>query len=113
GSDLFGSTKKFYVKYDNVEGLNPGASVTINGLAVGKVSKINLNDDGKLLVEILMTNPIEVPKTSKAIIYAPGFIGGKQIAIDLNFADNQIAEDGDFLIGEVESGMLDSLTDKV
>ena len=113
GSDLFGSTKKFYVNYDNVEGLSPGASVTINGLIVGKVSKINLNEKGKLLVEILMTNPIEVPISSKAIIYSPGFIGGKQIAIDLNFTDPKIAQDGDFLIGEKEAGMLDNLTEKV
>lgn len=113
GSDLFGSTKKFYVNYDNVEGLSPGASVTINGLIVGKVSKINLNEKGKLLVEILMTNPIEIPVSSKAVIYAPGFIGGKQIAIDLNFSDEKVAQDGDFLVGEVESGMLDNLTDKV
>lgn len=113
GSDLFGSTTKFYVNYDNVEGLSPGAAVTVNGLVVGKVSKITFGDSGKLLVEILMHNPIEVPKNSKAIIYAPGFIGGKQIAIDLNFTDKEIAKDGDFLVGGTETGMLDSLSEKV
>ncbi len=113
GSDLFGSTKKFYVTYENVEGLSPGASVTINGLVVGKVSKINFTENGKLLVEIVMSNPIEVSKSSKAVIYSPGFIGGKQIAIELNSNDKEIASDGDHLVGAKESGMLDSLTEKV
>lgn len=113
GSDLFGTTTKFYVTYDNVEGLSPGAPVTINGLVVGKVSKINFAEQGKLLVEIVMTNPVEVTKSSIAVIYSPGFIGGKQIAIEVNFADKQIATDGDYLVGEKESGMLDSLTEKV
>jgi len=113
GSDIFGTTKVYYVNYDNVEGLSPGAAVTINGLVVGKVSKIHLNNDGKLKVEVLMINPIDIPVTSKAVIYAPGFIGGKQIAIELNFADTNYAQNGDFLVGAVDKGMLESLTDKV
>lgn len=113
GSDLFGSSRKFFVDYENVEGLAPGASVTINGLVVGKVSHINLSDNGKLMVEIIMTNSIEIPKSSKAIIYSPGFIGGKQIAIHLNLEDKNFAEDGDHLHGESDPGMLDSLTEKV
>lgn len=112
GSDLFGSSKKFYVNYDNVEGLAPGAGVTISGLVVGKVNSIILNEKGKLLVEILMTNPIEVPKSSKALIYAPGFIGGKQISIEPNYADTNMAVSGDFLASGTQLGMLDSLGEK-
>lgn len=112
GSDLFGSSKKFYVNYDNVEGLAPGAGVTISGLVVGKVNSIILNEKGKLLVEILMTNPIEVSKSSKALIYAPGFIGGKQISIEPNYADTNMAVSGDFLASGTQLGMLDSLGEK-
>lgn len=112
GSDIFGSSRKFYVQYENVEGLAPGAGVTISGLLVGKVNSITLKDQGKLLVEILMTNPIDVPKTSKALIYAPGFIGGKQISIEPNYSDTEIAVSGDFLQSGTQLGMLDSLGEK-
>ncbi|MDN8680272.1 hypothetical protein Q0L73_14200, partial [Staphylococcus aureus] len=49
----------------------------------------------------------------KAVIYAPGFIGGKQIALETDFADKEYAKDGDFLIPQAKVGMLDGLGEKV
>jgi len=113
GKNIFDTSRKFYVEYDNVEGLSTASTVTINGLTVGKVSKITILDSGKLLVEILMTNHVEIPKSTKAVIYAPGFIGGKQIALETDFADKEYAKDGDFLIPQAKVGMLDGLGEKV
>ncbi len=114
GSDLFSNHRTFYIEYDNVEGLSQSAPVTINGLIVGKVEKITLNQaNGKLLVQIQMKNDFEVPKSSKANIYEPGFIGGKQIQIVPNFEDTNYAQSGDYLQGEVVPGLLGNLTDKL
>ena len=41
GSSLLERDKTIYAIYDEVEGLVPGAKVTINGLSVGKISKID------------------------------------------------------------------------
>ena len=35
GNNLLNNDRTYYAIYDNVEGLSPGSSVTINGLAVG------------------------------------------------------------------------------
>jgi len=113
GKNIFDTSRKFYVEYENVEGLSTASSVTINGLTVGKVSKITILESGRLLVEILMTNPVDVPKSTKAIIYAPGFIGGKQIALATNFSDKEYAKNGDFLQPDTKLGMLDGLGEKV
>lgn len=109
GKNIFDNSRKFYVEYDNVEGLTTASAVTINGLVVGKVNHITIQPNGKLMVEMMMTNPVEFPKTSKAIIYAPGLIGGKQISIVADYASKDIAKSGDFLVPGVELGMLDGL----
>ena len=103
GRDLLDQYKIFYVEYDNVEGLTPSASVTINGLIVGKVTKISLNKNtGKLLVQLQLKTDFPISKTSIATIYKPGFIDGKQIAIHPNLKDNSISTDGQILIGKAE-----------
>jgi phospholipid/cholesterol/gamma-HCH transport system substrate-binding protein len=110
GKNLFDTTRKFYVIYENVEGLAPSAAVTINGLTVGKVNTITIEPKtGKLLVEIQMDNDVPVAKSSTASIYEPGFIGGKQIAINPNFEDTNYAKSGDYLKPEVKLGLTASL----
>ncbi|KGO96741.1 MlaD family protein [Flavobacterium enshiense] len=110
GKNLFDTSRKFYVVYDNVEGLVPAAAVTINGLTVGKVSAITIQDKtGKLLVEIQMDNDLPISKSSTASIYEPGFIGGKQIAINPNFQDSNFAQSGDYLKPAVILGLTASL----
>lgn len=112
GTNLFSKTRVFYVKYPNVEGLSTASAVTINGLVVGKVNNIELQKDGELLVELLMTNDVEVPKSSKAVMYAPSFLGGKQISLEINYQDPTLAQTGDFLTGGNMSGLLDGLGEK-
>lgn len=110
GKNLFDTSRKFYVVYDNVEGLAPSAAVTINGLTVGKINTITIQENtGKLLVEIQMNNDFPIAKSSTASIYEPGFIGGKQIAIIPNFEDKNYAQSGDYLQPQVKLGLTASL----
>lgn len=113
GNDLFNSYKFFYVEYENVEGLSPSAPVTINGLVIGKVKSIKLTEKGTLLVELQIDTDFPIAKTSTAVIYDESLIGGKQLAIHPNYADKNIAVSGDYLKGNVEVSLLDSLGDKV
>ncbi|RZJ34281.1 MAG: MCE family protein [Flavobacterium sp.] len=106
GRDLLANYKTFYAQYDNVEGLAASAPVTINGLVVGKVSAITLeNKTGKLLVEIQVKTDFPISKTSKINIYEPGLIGGKQIQIVPDLNNPTLAESGDRLSGGVVPGL--------
>lgn len=110
GRNLFDNSTKYYVEYDNVEGLTTSSNVTINGLVVGKVSRININaQTGKLVVELMMTHPIEIAKSSVATIYSPGLLGGKGISIDPKFGDTDYAESGQYLKGEVQFDITEKL----
>ncbi|MDD5150180.1 MAG: MlaD family protein [Flavobacterium sp.] len=114
GRDLFTNYKTFYVEYDNVEGLSKSAPVTLNGLMVGKVSNISIDEKtGKLLVELQLKTDFPISKSSTATIYEPGFIAGKQIAINPNYKDQILAVDGDKLQGIIKLGLTDSVSEKL
>jgi phospholipid/cholesterol/gamma-HCH transport system substrate-binding protein len=114
GKDIFTNYKTFYVDYDNVEGLTSSALVTLNGLNIGKVNSISIdNSTGKLLVELQLSTDFPISKSSIATIYEPGFIGGKQIAIHPNFDDTELAIDGQKLKGTTKLGLTASLGNKL
>ena len=112
GKDLFGDSRTFYVNYDNVEGLTQASTVTINGMVIGKVNNIAIGDDAKIVVELAINSPIDIPKSTVAEIYAPGMLGGKQIALVVDHADNNLAESGDFLKPSEKLGIIDGLSGK-
>jgi len=114
GKDLFTDYKTFYVEYDNVEGLASSTPVTLNGLNIGKVSSITLDENtGKLIVELQLKTDFPISKSSVATIYEPGFIAGKQIAIYPNFSDKTLALDGQKLKGTIKLGLTASVGEKL
>jgi len=114
GRDLFTDYKTYYVEYDNVEGLAKSASVTLNGLVIGKINDISIIEKtGKLLVELQIKTDFPISKSSVASIYEPGFIAGKQIAIYPNYNDTSIAIDGQKLQGDIKLGLTASVSEKL
>ena len=114
GKDLLNDYKTIYVEYDNVEGLASNAPVTINGLNIGKVSNIILqNETGKLVVELQINSGFPFSKSSIIAIYEPGLIGGKQIQIIPNFDDKNMIVNGDTLKSAVKKGLTDLVAEKL
>lgn len=114
GRDLFTDYKTFFVEYKSVEGLSTSAPVTLNGLIIGKVSSITINEKtGLLLVELQIKTDFPISKSSVASLYEPGFIGGKQIAIVPNFSDKDLAVEGQYFSGGVKLGLTDKVGDQL
>ena len=62
-SDLLNQDRIFYVKYENVTGLEISTPVTINGLIVGKVTDIDFADkNGSLIVRFSVEKDFEFSK---------------------------------------------------
>lgn len=111
GSNIFDTTRTFFVTYQNVEGLETSAPVTINGLTVGKVQNIDFVDmKGELLVTFTIEKDFDFSKNSIVRIYSSSLIGGKQIAIIPGKDSKVMAKSGDTLTGEIEKGMLEAMT---
>lgn len=114
GKDLFSNYRTFYVEYDSVEGLSKSAPVTLNGLVIGKIEDITINENtGKLLVELQINSDFPISKSSVASIYEPGFIAGKQIAILPDFSDKTPAANGQMLKSGIKMGLTESLGNKL
>ena len=114
GTSLFKSENTHYAVYENVEGLQVGTKVTINGLAVGKVSQIDfLPNNAKILVSFTLRNDISFSKNSTAELYEAGLIGGKSIAILPVYDNASILKEGDTLRGTIKPGLTDVVNQQI
>lgn len=115
GSSLFKEEREFFVKYSNVEGLMPEASVTVNGLQIGKVKQIFISEHTRDVTVsfIIDKRGFEVSNTSEVLLYNPGLIGGKALAVVPDYSNPTMAKAGDTLIGNLERGMMEVVADKV
>lgn len=114
-SSLLKKETEFYVKYSNVEGLSPDASVTVNGLQVGKVKRITISEQSRDMTVSFIVDKrgFDFSKTSKVRLYSPDLIGGKALAIIPSYDNAGVAVAGDTLVGDMEQGMMDVIADKV
>jgi len=112
---LYEKTRIFYAEYNNVQGLMSKSPVTINGLRVGKVSKITFHPTkkGLLIAHILLTNDVQFSINSVAKIYSPDFISGKSLKIILAIDDEEYAITGDTLKGEIDSGIIGMINEQI
>jgi len=113
GKNLFTpSSRDFFVEFKNINGLNKASIVTINGLKVGHVKDVTFNTEagkkGTLLIQFVVEDGFPFTKKSKAKIYSAGLMGGQNLAIVPSY-EGELAVSGDYLNGEVEAGMFDSV----
>ncbi len=114
GRNLFDNSNKLYVFYENVEGLVPSSPVTLNGLIIGKINKIEILPDGKMKVEMVITNEeANIAKSSIAEIQGMGVMGGREITIINNLSDKNFVESGDTLKGSNTLGLTDQLAKEI
>lgn len=106
GNDFFSPTNKYYVLYDNVDGLNKSNPVIINGLAVGRVSRIQLLQDANnlILVELDIDESLQLGDSTVASLSNTDFLGSKGIILDVGPLTNPI-EPGDTLIPFQDKGL--------
>lgn len=114
GTSLFKSENIHYAFYDNVEGLQIGTKVTINGLTVGKVSAIDLSPSSrKIKVTFTLRNDLQFSNNSVAELYEAGLIGGKSIAIQPVYDQAVMLKDGDTLKATVKPGLTDVVNQQI
>ncbi len=114
GSDFFESADIYYVKYDNVAGLSPGAPVTVNGMQVGKVKDVYLekNTGGDVVVEFTIEKDFVFSRKSVIKIYSSGIIGGNNLGVLPDYTSNTMAQPGDTLMGAMQAGMIDGILER-
>ncbi len=114
GKDVFKRQRTFYAVYDNVAGLMTANSITINGLQVGQVSRMFFHPTkpGKVIVELYMSNPIDIPSNSVARIFSSDLLGSRMIQI-IPGDSPVMAESGDTLAAQMQQSLQDEVNDMV
>lgn len=118
GSNILKNSNTYYVYYQDVMGLQVGTNVTINGVPVGSVANVELLPDQAETVKVTLDMPehIKVPRSTVALIYPAGFMGGTNMKLSYSSpcSGDDCAKSGDELKGEVQ-GMMASMigTDEI
>ena len=114
GKSFFEKDKIIYTVYDEVEGLIEGAKVTINGLVIGKIMKIDfLPNTTRILITMSVRNELDFSPQSEAILYEAGLIGGKAIQIDPVFDSKSIVKSGDTLVSALKPGLTELINKQI
>ncbi|WP_299012444.1 MlaD family protein [uncultured Polaribacter sp.] len=117
GQNLFdGGTRVFKVEYPKIGGLAKSSPVTINGLKVGTVDKIEFDTNeatrGHLIVTFSVQNDFEFSKESVVQIYSPNPLSGSNLAIVPSYK-GETAVSGDTLMGEMEESLFTSIGERL
>ena len=99
----------FYASFDNINGLNEGDPITILGMKIGKVNKIELAGN-YVIVELWINKNIVLPKDSKVTIKSISFLGEKFISISPGNLKNTISSI-DTIKGLYEKDLIDMAPD--
>jgi len=114
GSSVFSKQKVIYSVYDEVEGLSIGADVNINGLSIGKITKIDfLPGSTQILVSMRVRGDLAFSSASEAILYETGLIGGKAIMIQPIFENGKSIKTGDTLPSGVQPGFTELVNQQI
>jgi phospholipid/cholesterol/gamma-HCH transport system substrate-binding protein len=92
GVNLFGSdTYTIKASFRSVEGLEPGATVEIAGVPVGKVKQIRL-EENDALVEMEIQNTTQISDDTIASVRTKGIIGDKFIKLSPGWSEEYLSE---------------------
>ncbi len=91
---------KIYAEFDNISGLNKGASVEIAGVPIGNVENVSL-DDSIAIVELKINKDIKIRTDDIAAIRTKGIIGDRFVKISRG-ASPDFVKAGDTIL-ETES----------
>ncbi|AEE48218.1 MlaD family protein [Haliscomenobacter hydrossis] len=101
GKNLLTRTNLYYVEYDDALSLQSSSAVVIQGVNVGYVADVKLqNGSEKVLVTLDLKKDLEVPKGTRAEIFANGFMGTKSVRLQFPPVEERrgMQEPGSYLI---------------
>jgi len=108
GNDVFSGSNKFYAVYKSVEGLTVSKPVLVNGFQIGRVSKMQLQPDGRTTVEFKIDPQYNIPKNTLAKLESTDLLGSKAIVFEMGNSKVN-AEDGDILQADIQGSLAESL----
>src|SRR5688572_18671694 len=109
GIDFFTTNKKYYAIYQNVDGLTESNQVFLNGLAVGRVSGIEIQQmKNRVVVELEIQSDIIITDSSIARLNGQ-LLGGRFIQL-MMAGPGKVLQPKDTIPSDVAKGLMDFIT---
>jgi phospholipid/cholesterol/gamma-HCH transport system substrate-binding protein len=114
GTSILDKQKTVYAIYNQVDGLMVGASVSVNGLAIGNVISLDfLPNSTNILVTLKVKDKLKFSPNSIATLYETGLIGGIAISIDPVFENGNVIKSGDTLKSLIKPGLTELINEQI
>jgi phospholipid/cholesterol/gamma-HCH transport system substrate-binding protein len=114
GKKFFTKQRTYYAVYNQVRGLLANAPVTVNGLQIGRVAALHFESaqSANVVVEITVSNSIDIPKNSTVKIFNSDLLGTKSVEIALG--NSQVmAANGDTLVSEIQASFSEEVNRQI
>ena len=108
GDDVFSGSNKFYAVYNSVEGLSVSKPILVNGFQIGRVSKMQLQPDGRTIVEFKVDPQYNVPDNTLAKLVSTDLLGTKAIVFEMGNS-KKYADNKDTLRADVQGSLSEAL----
>jgi len=110
GIDFFSSTHKYYAVYENVDKLTEANQVYLNGYAVGRVSKIHIQQSkNRVIVELNIESDVVLNDSSVAVLNGE-LLGGRFIQLAVGKSNKKL-NPKDTLRSDVAKGLMDFIAE--
>ena len=108
GNDVFSREITLYTIYDRVDGLTESKPILVNGYQIGRVSKMELQQDGRIRTEFKVKRDYAVPANTVALLASTDLLGGKAIVFELG--DSTVyAKNGDALPAGIQKNIMEQV----
>lgn len=110
GVSAFGKKTYYYAVFENTGGLQESNAVMLNGYKIGQVTKVSILSDNpvRLCAELMITEPVNIPKDSKVQVAPKDLLGGTVVNI-LFGNDTQMLQAKDTMATYVVPQMTDGI----
>lgn len=108
GNSIFSSETNLFAKYSRVDGLTVSKPILINGYQIGRVAKLELQNDGTIMATLSIKSKYPIPENSIARLEGTDLLGSKAIIMELGNS-KKMAEEGFVLNANVEKGLMEQV----
>lgn len=109
GTDFMATNNTYYLIYPSVQGLTEGSAVTLSGMNVGQVKKIELSANNKdILITADIRKSIPLGDATIAELISTDLLGTKGIGLKLGI-NSRVFEAEDTLKTSIEVSMTDAI----
>lgn len=115
GINMFSKKTVLYAVYPRLDNLLEANPVLVKGYKIGTVNKISLirrNGGYEVLVKMLITENVNIPKNSIARVVSTDLLGSK--AIEITYGNSpEFALENDTLPSEIEQGLKEAVDKRI